>query len=148
VNRRKEGEPPLRYDLELIAELSEEVGLGSVTRAPGEATIELQEGVALLFRNLDEEDDCVMGFVGTSWHTHGGLMCSDRHGSYVELGYLDIVAGLANGTVLICELWARSKLSDRWLVHKDYVDEFKYLQPGEEVRIRMAPSTKSSGPSS
>ena len=132
----------MRYDLEVIVELCREVGLGRVTRAPGEATIELEEGVALIFRNLDEEDDCVMGFRGTGWHTHGGLLCSDRRGYCVEMSYLDIVVGLASGTVLIGELWEDGKLADRWLVHKDYVDEFQYMQPGDEVRIRSASSKK------
>ncbi len=52
--------------------------------------------------------------------------------------YLDVVSGLADKTVLICELWAHGKMTDRWLVHRDYIDEFRHLQDGDEIRIRPA----------
>jgi hypothetical protein len=63
-------------------------------------------------------------------------MFADARGNYVELNYLDIVAGLKNGQILVCEQWQRGALIDRWLVRRDYKDEFKYMEEGEELRVR------------
>jgi len=90
----------------------------------------------LLFVNAEREDDCLMEFEGTPWHCHDDLVFSDPHGYYIEMNYFDVLTGLAEGTVLVCELWTNGTLSDRWLVHRDYVDEFRHLQIGDEIRIR------------
>ncbi len=124
------------FDLGMVADLCEEVGLRCVRRSPDEVGLPLEPGVTLLFGNAPTENDCYVGFEGTEWHTHDGLTCSDQHGYYIELNYLDLVTGLADGTVLVCELWARGALADRWLVHRDFVDEFRHLQDGDEIRIR------------
>lgn len=126
------------FDLSLISELCGDLGVNSVQRSVNEVVVCLEPGVNLLFQNFPEEDDCLIGFEGTQWHTHNNLTCSARDGRYVELTYLDIVSGLTDGTLLICELWVRGKLTDRWLVHREYVDEFKHLQNGEEIRVRSA----------
>lgn len=129
----------MRYDLSLIYELCNDVGL-HCTRATSELSIHLAPGATLLFQNTEREEDCLMGFVGTPWHAHDNLVCSDRQGNCIDLSYLDVVEGVAEGVILICELWVNEKLSDRWLVHRDYVDEFRYLQRGDEIRIRPAPA--------
>lgn len=123
-------------DLAMIADLCREVGLRSTRRSADEVAVQLESEVTLLFQNVPQDDDCLIGFEGTQWHTHDGLTCANQHGCYVELTYLDVVSGLANGTVLICELRTRGELTDRWLVHRDFVDEFRFLQDGEEIRIR------------
>ena len=117
----------MRFDLAMVSELCGEVGLSCVRRSAAEAAVYLGEGITLLFQNATNEDDNLIGFEGTQWHTHDGLTCSDRHGFYVELRYLDLVSGLADGTILVCELWVRGELSDRWLVHRDFVDECRHL---------------------
>ena len=96
----------------------------------------------LIFINAVREDDSLVGFEGGEWHYHDDLMCSDRHGFHVELGYLDVLTGLADGTVLICEKLVHGELRERWLVHRDYVDEFRHMQDGEEIRVRRVPSPK------
>jgi hypothetical protein len=123
----------------MVSELCKEVGLDCVQRSPDEIALNLEPGVTLLFQNAPADDDCLVGFEGTPWHTHDGLICSDRHGYYVELSYLDLVSSLADGTVLLCELWKGGVLADRWLVHKDFVDESRYMQDGDEIRIRPVP---------
>ena len=86
--------------------------------------------------NAESEEDSLMGFQDLDWHCHGDLMCSDRHGFYVELGYLDVLTGLADGSVVICELWQQGVLHERSLVHRDFADELRFLQAGEEIRVR------------
>lgn len=130
----------------MVSELCDEVGLQCDRRSSDELAIHLESGVTLLFQNAADEEDCLVGFEGTAWHTHEGLTCSDRHGSYVELTYLDLVTGLADGTILVCELWVRGSLSDRWLVHLDFVDEFRQLQDGDEIRIRPVPRNAKAAP--
>lgn len=135
----------MRFDLERVSELCEEVGLQCGRRSPDELAVTLEPGVTLLFQNAPN-DDSLVGFEGTGWHAQDGLTCSDRHGSYVELSYLELVSGLAGGTVLVCELWLRGELADRWLVHRDFVDECRFLQDGEEIRIRPVSKRTAAGP--
>jgi hypothetical protein len=129
------------YDLPLIAELGREVGLKCVVRGADEVAIELGLGATLLFQNWVADDDCYTGFEDTPWHTHGYFTWSNATGAYIQLEYLDIVSGIAQKTILICERWEHGCLSDRWLVHRDYVDEFRHLQDGDEIRIRPATVT-------
>jgi hypothetical protein len=138
----------MRFELAMVTELCCYVGLRFVRRSADEVAVHLGEGLTLLFQNVSteyigerstpttNENDNLIGFEGTPWHTHDGLTCSDRHGFYIELSYLDLVSGLADGTLLVCERWSQGELADRWIVHRDFVDEFRYLQNGEEIRIR------------
>ena len=136
----------MRFDLAMVSELCADVGLQCVLRSPEEAAVQLEPGVTLLFQNAPNDDDCLVGFEGTQWHIHDGLTCSDRHGFYVELNYLDLVSGLADGTVLVCEQWLRGELADRSLVHRDFVDEFRFLENGEEIRIRPVSKRRAADP--
>jgi hypothetical protein len=126
----------MRFDLEMICELCSEVGLHCIRRSSDEVMIRLEAEAKLLFCNEPNDDDSFIGFEGTPWHTHDELMCSDRHGYHIELNFLDVISGIADGTVLICELWVCGKLADRWLVHRDFVNEFRHLQNGDEIRVR------------
>lgn len=130
------------YEITLIDELCREIGLRSVVADSNQVSIEVEDNVVLNFLNIEDEDDCVAGFDGTPWHIHGGIEFASRNGRYVELEYLDILSGLADGTVLICDRWITGELKDRWLVHKDFVNEFEYMECGEELRIRMISTVK------
>jgi hypothetical protein len=129
------------YDLPLIAELGRDVGLKCVIRSADEVAIELGQGATLLFQNSVADDDCLTGFEDTPWHTHGDFTWSDASGTYIQLEYLDVMSCIAQKKVLIWERWEHGRLSDRWLVHRDYVDVFRYLQEGDEIRIRPAEVT-------
>ena len=132
----------MRYDLDMIGDLCTELGLRIVGRSSQEVAVELEDGVVLIFVNADREEDSLIGFEGGEWHYHGDLMCSDRHGALIELGYLDLLTGLANGAVLVCEQWVGSELRERSLVHRDYLDEFRHMEEGEEYRIRRVSSPR------
>ena len=77
----------MRFDLAMVSELCGEVGLHCVRRSPDEVGLHFEPGVTLLFHHAPNEDDCLVGFEGTQWHTHDSLTCSGRHGYYVELSY-------------------------------------------------------------
>ena len=100
-----------------------------------EVEIESRGGAILLFQNYESEDDCAIGFTTTTWHAHGDLMFVDGRGNYVEVDSLDILTGLKNGSLLICELWRDDQLCDRWLIDRDYHDELKHLGKGEKIKI-------------
>jgi len=126
----------MRYEADLIQELCRSLGFPTAA-VPDGVDVELDDGAVLEFVNADREDDSLVGFEGGQWHFHGDLVCSDGR-SKVELGYLDLLTGLADGTVLICESWVGGELRDRSLVHRDLVDGFRFLEPGEEIRFRRA----------
>jgi hypothetical protein len=129
----------MHYDLVLIAELCTDLGFAHESVLGKSVTVALALGTKLRFENYaneqDASDDCVVGFEGTPSHSHGDLDFYAR-GQQLELNALEVLWGIADGTVLICERWTQGKLADRWLVHKDFVDEFQHLDPGEEIRIR------------
>ncbi len=131
------------YDLILVHELCQEIGLNSAIRSSNELAIELENDVVLLIVNSEKEADCLITFEGNAkWHTHDDFVFSDPRGYYKEMTYFDVVAGIPNGEILIAEVWRDNQLDDRWLAHKDYVDEFRFLEEGEEVRIRRISPTK------
>jgi hypothetical protein len=123
------------YDLDLVHQLCGEIGLRSSMSSPDELAIELADGVRLTFKNLEREEDCLVGFNGTPWHTHGDFSFYDGRGHYVEMEYRDVIAGLADGRVLICERSVSGVIANRWLIHRDYIDEFKYMEPGEQISV-------------
>ncbi len=127
----------MQYDLSLILDFCNELGLQCVRRSAGAIAIRIGDGSELIFQN-DDKDDCLVGFEGTAWHTHGSPVIFASRTHSIEVDYLDIVSGLQDRTILICELWRNGALSDRWLVHRDFIDEFRHLEDGEEIRIRPA----------
>ena len=132
----------MRYDLTLIHELCGEIGLPSTLRSPEELAIELAGGVVLCFQNSDKEEDCLVGFEGTPWHTHDDFQFADHHGYHISMNYFDVVAAIPEGKILVGELWNCDRLVDRWLIHRDYVDEFRHMEEGDEVRIRRVSLSK------
>jgi hypothetical protein len=136
----------VRFDLPVIHELCREIGLAARIDSGTEAVeIDVGEGAILRFENAKgDEDDCVVGFLGTPSHWHGNFEFVDGRGHYVELDYLSVVTGLKDGHVLICERRDNGGVVDRWLVHRDYNDEFKYMEENETIVVRREATNKSS----
>jgi hypothetical protein len=86
----------MHYDLALISELCAEPGLNCAARDVNEVVIHLEVGLELIFRNVTNEDDCLIGFDGTQWHTHDDMSFYDRHGFHTDLCYLDSPEALLN----------------------------------------------------
>ena len=65
-------------------------------------------------------------------------MFADAHGNCVELDDLNLLTGLKESRVLVCEREVAGRMVDRQLVHSEYNDEFKYLGEGERIIVRRA----------
>jgi hypothetical protein len=102
------------------------------------AEIDLGQEAVLCFLNAECDEDCLIGFLGMPWHAHDNPVFADARGSYVELDYLNLLTGLKEGRVLVCERRVKGRTVDRWLVHSEYNDEFKYLEEGEQIIVRRA----------
>jgi hypothetical protein len=131
----------MRYDLDVLSEYCREIGLIARIVDPSTLEVVLGNGAVLCFRNAEHEDDCLMGFLGTSWHVHGDLIFVDPRGHYIELDPLNLLSGLSGGTVLVCEQHVDGALADRWLTHSEYNDEFQHLGPSEWIIVRRANAT-------
>ena len=128
----------MRYDLSLIYELCQEIGL-SARLHPDRVTVDVGRGAVLCFQNAEREEDCLIGFLDTPWHTHDDLSFVDARGYYIELNnYLDVVVGLMEGRLLICERVVDGRIIDRWLVHSEFNDEFRSLDQVEQIVVRRA----------
>lgn len=124
----------MRYELDLILQLCNEVGLPALV-VDERVEITLGPSATLWFQNADKDEDCLMAFEGTGWHMHDYFCFVDARGYEIELDYLDIVTGLKDGRLLVCERWQDGALRDRWLTHRDFNNEFKYMREGEELRV-------------
>jgi hypothetical protein len=129
----------MRYDINLINELCQEIGLPARLNDPERRVeIDLGQGAVLCFQNDDKEDDCLIGFLDTPWHTHDNLMFYGGRGYYTELDYLDLVTALKDGRVLVCEQVVKERVVDRWLIHREFNDEFEHMEEGEQIVVRRA----------
>ena len=133
----------MRLDLDFVMQLCGHVGLPSV-RSGEIVDVDLGRGVFLQFQNTDLDEDCLVGFLDAQWHTHNGLTFVDPRGNYVEIDFLDIPEGLKDGSLLVCEHRKDGKLLKRWLIHRDYNDEFDYLGANEEIVVWRAITQSSS----
>lgn len=127
----------MRYDLSLVHELCKEAGLSSNV-VEERVEVELGHGAVLCFQNALSDEDCLIGFAGTSWHVHDDLTFADSRGNYVRVSYLDLIELLRDGHILVCERQMNGHIVDRWLTHCEVNDEFKYFEEGEQLTVRRA----------
>ena len=132
----------MRYELAAIRDLCREIGLSADPTTEEHIEIDLGGGAVLYFQNADREEDCLMGFLDVPWHTHDDIIFADAQGNNIGLDYLDLLVGLKEGQVLICELQKGGRVIDRYLIHSKYNDEFRYLEEGEQVIVRRAAASQ------
>jgi hypothetical protein len=97
--------------------------------------VSITEAVVLVFQNLPDEEDTVIGFKGTPWHSHGKLMLMLDEASCVELDELDVLQGIKDWDIVIGERYLNGMIEDRWLAHKKEAIDIRYIEAGEEIRI-------------
>jgi hypothetical protein len=139
--RRARQNVAMLYDLSLAKELCDELGFRASLRDQI-LEVDLGAGALLVLENWEAKQDCLIGFLGTAWHGHGDLIFMDAAGYYTELDYLNVLTGLKEGRVLVCERWIGARLDDRWLTHDRYNDDLRHMEGGERIVVRRARSPK------
>mgnify|MGYP001549565463 CR=1 FL=1 len=125
----------MKYRLNKIAELCSENNLKTDLTNQNRIDVTLFEDCILSFVNLEDEDDTLVGFDGTPWHSHGVVQFMTGARTYIECDELDIVIGLVSGELLVIERYLKSNLEDRWIAHKNEPLDLKYIEAGEEIKI-------------
>lgn len=59
-------------------------------------------------------------------------------GESIEMDSIEVLQGVRDGLILVCEFVKTGEVLDRFLVHRDFVPELQVLGVGEELRIRRA----------
>lgn len=126
----------MAYDFELIKTLLSPLRGARFVERPDSLAAEFADGVTLRFENAEIDANSLVRFDGTDWHHHGDFIFADADGNFATLEYGDVLLGLVDGTILVCERWAKGQLADRWLIHSRYADELRDIEQGEEIRIR------------
>ena len=125
----------MQYDLDILFELSKEMGLNVSSFTEDQLVLELDSENKLCFYNF-AEDDCLIGFLGVPNHFHGDASFMGTNGYYIDVPYIDIISGIANGEILVCERWLGSEVQDRGLIHAEYCGGFSYMDPNETFVIK------------
>jgi hypothetical protein len=127
------------YRLEELMALAAELGLESRRVDDNRVDVRVHDAV-LAFCNLPNEQDTLVGFDGTPWHSHGIVQFGTGDSTYIGCDELDILTGLRLGELLIVSRFVGGELQDRWIQHKNEPFELQYLEPSEEIRIVRLPS--------
>ena len=127
----------MNYDFDMIQSL-----LGMLSskchRSDDTLEISIEPGITLCFVNHPNAEESLMAFKDTPWHVHGAIGFADNRGYHTEMEYPDVIRGILDGTILICERFLNGTLVDRWLMHSAYADEFRWMEPSEEIRVKRA----------
>jgi hypothetical protein len=126
----------MAYRLDEILTLSDELGFTSKRIDDNRVEVEFDSDGTLVFLNMPEENDTLIGFDGTPWHGHDKLMLMTDEATYIELDELDILLAIKSGEVVILSRYVSGELTDRWLAHKDEKVDLKYIEPNEEMRVK------------
>ena len=126
----------MKNQIASVRDAVKEAGLIASAGANGAVKVEVVPEVFLVFQ--PDAEGLIVGFEGMPSHTHGAIDFTDPAGRFLELQPSEIPKALLAGAVLICERWVQGLVTDRWLVHRDFNDEFKYMDHNEELRIYRA----------
>lgn len=96
--------------------------------------VEVMPSVRLCFVNLYEQQDNLIGFKDTSWHTHGFVEVMTSRSTSLTYGAVSVLKALKSGELLIAARYLGDALDDRWIVHKSYIDDGEWLEAGFELR--------------
>lgn len=127
----------MTYDLELLRDSASNCGFAVTALTDSSLDVEIASGVIFTFVNYDDPNESLFGFKETGWHLHGeSVVFNDNNGRVLEIEYIYILSELKAGNVLVCDGYCENgELSQRSLVHRQYSDELRFLQPGEAIRF-------------
>ena len=124
----------MTYRLDELAKLASEQGLVWRRIDNNRLDVTVVAGAVLVFCNLVDENDTLVGFNDTPWHSHGVVTFMTGGSTYIECDELDILIALWTGDLVIVSQYLRGELKDRWLAHKDDPLDLGYIEAGEELR--------------
>lgn len=122
------------YRLDELAKLASEQGLEWHRVDDDRLDVTVATDAVLAFCNLVDENDTLVGFDGTPWHSHGVVQFMTGPSTYIECDELDILIGLGSGDLVIVTQYLHGELKDRWIAHKDEPLDLQYIEAGEELR--------------
>jgi hypothetical protein len=123
------------YRLEELAKLAVELGFSIAQASACRVDVVLAPGIVLSFNNMVEENDTLLGFVDSCWHTHGRLLLSSGENTNISCDEFDVLVGLAAGEMLVVGQYVHGELRDRWICHKGEPLELADMVTGEELRV-------------
>lgn len=126
----------MTFDLSSLRVLFGALPVQAIVATQTSLEADLAPEMTLCVVNLIPAEDSLIGFKGTPWHVHGSFIFCSRDGCYIEMTPEEVFGGLADGCILICERWFNKRLQDRWLAHRDYLGDFRYMEQGEEIRVK------------
>jgi len=88
----------------------------------------------LSFMNLPD-GDTLCGFDEGPNHFHGEGKFMTGPDTYVVMDELEVLAAVADGTLVVVSEYREGALADRWLIHRDEGLELKYLESGERLVV-------------
>ena len=128
------------YRLDELATLAAELGF-ETRRFDSERLDVIIDDAVLAFCNLPSDADSRVGFDGTPWHAHDRVHFMTGQDTYLECDELEILVGLRSGELLIVSEFVGGVLRDRWITHRDEPLELRYIEPGDELRVRRVGGT-------
>lgn len=124
----------MRYRLDELAQLASQQGLEWRRVDDNRLDVRVATDAVLAFCNLVEQNDTLVGFDGTPWHSHGVVQFMTGDGTYIECDEFDILIGLGTGDLIIVTQYLGGELKDRWLAHKNEPLDLQCIEPTEELR--------------
>lgn len=128
----------MQYDLRAIEDFCRTEGLRFERSSAEEIRVHVCKDSQLCFANTEGGTDTYLGFTDSAWHSHGDLMLMIGPDTSIELGPVEVLAGLKSGELLIATRHIDGKLKDRWIFHRKEEQDFQYMGPNESVCIQKA----------
>lgn len=122
-------------DLDDLERLANSLGFKASRQSADLLELKLSEGTTLIFENLTEDDDNVIGFARTPWHTHDSL-CLEHEGKYYEFSPREVLSGLKSGELIVTARYLAGEPQDMWIDHVREIGQFEFYEPGEEFRVK------------
>lgn len=131
----------MHYRLDELATLARELNLPTRRVDSYRLDVTIENGCVLAFCNLPTENDTLVGFDGTPWHSHGVVQFLTGDATYVDCDELAILVGLGTGELVVVSRARDGQLCDRWIAHRNERLDLQHIQPGEELRVFCIPAT-------
>ena len=123
------------YRLDSMEGRAAELGLRTRRVDADRLDVTLWDDCTLTFANMRDEEDSLVGFDGTPWHSHGEVEFLTSPASSVTYDELDLLIAIAAGELVIITEYAQGVVRDRLLAHKAAPLDVSYVRPGDEVRV-------------